>query len=86
MYNLFVIIYDLIWAACEAMEAQGIIPKSKSTNIAPVTDGVASEITQSAVNSVTPADKPVQSNTSLRPTNDDPILGVSNGDWLPVYP
>ena len=86
MYNLYVIIYDLIWAAHEAMEAQGIFPKSTSTNIPPVTNGVASEITQSAVHSVTPADKPVQSNTSPRPTNDDPILGASNGDWLPVCP
>lgn len=67
-------------AAREAMEAQGIIPKSTSTNIPPVTNGVASEITQSAVNSVTPADKSVQSNTSPRPTNDDPVLGASNED------
>lgn len=67
-------------AAREAMEAQGIIRKSSSTRIQPVTNGVASEITQSAVNSVTPADKPVQSNTTLRPANDEPVLGASNED------
>lgn len=74
-------------AAREAMEAQGLIPKSATPNVSPATNSVASEITPSAVNSATPAEPPAQSNTSVQPattkpelTNDDPLDGVSNED------
>ncbi|KAL3506785.1 hypothetical protein ACH5RR_032167 [Cinchona calisaya] len=66
-------------AAREAMEAQGLIPKSSAPSMPPATNGVASEITPSAVNSAIP-ESPVRSNTSDAPattkpdlTNDDPL-------------
>lgn len=57
-------------AAREAMEAQGLIPKSSTPNIAPVTNGVAAQ----SDTRVEPA------TTKPGLTNEDPLVGLSNED------
>ncbi|KAL6338641.1 hypothetical protein AAG906_021458 [Vitis piasezkii] len=60
-------------AAREALEAQGLIPKSTTA----ATDSVTS--TASTTSAETPANSPLLSNpNSPRPPNEDPVLGVPN--------
>lgn len=60
-------------AAREALEAQGLIPKSTTA----ATDSVTS--TASTTSAETPANSPLLSNpNSPCPPNEDPVLGVSN--------
>ncbi|KAL2557051.1 uncharacterized protein Fot_01790 [Forsythia ovata] len=62
-------------AAREAMEAQGLVPKSSEGNIITVTNGVSSVASSSQPNSIV---KPVNMDTG--PTKEDSLLEVSEED------
>lgn len=64
-------------AAREAMEEQGLVPKSTTINTTSITDGFTSTTSPSTVNAVTPATSPSSAPTTPTaetdpdPANDD---------------
>ncbi|KAF8394145.1 hypothetical protein HHK36_020351 [Tetracentron sinense] len=69
-------------AAREAMETQGLIPKSTRIEPSAATDDVPNEVSTPAVDDVSPAISPSFSNPTANsnPTNTDPLLGIAKDD------